>query len=73
MYWLLVSMEPWTLENFAGWWVVDGGKEKITSVPGSDSLILNWNRLESLRMDQEWTRNGPGLDLDLDLSLTTTQ
>ena len=21
-------------------------------------------------MDQEWTKNGPGLDLDLDLSLT---
>ena len=43
---------------------------KITSAPGPDHLILNWNRLKGLKIDLEWTRNGPGLDLDLDLSLT---
>ena len=43
---------------------------KIASALGPDHLILNWNRLEGLKIDLEWTRNEPGLDLDLDLSLT---
>ena len=49
-----------------------GDTVKITSAPGPDHLILNWNRLKGLKIDLEWTRNGPGLDLDLDLSLTIT-
>ena len=43
--------------------VCGGDTVKITSAPGQDPRILNWN-------DLEWTRNGPGLDLDLDCSLT---
>ena len=35
---------------------------KITSAPGPDHLILNLNRLEWLKIDLEWTRNGPELD-----------
>ena len=34
------------LEKFVGWWVVVGGTVKITSAPGPDHLILNFNRLE---------------------------
>ena len=37
---------------------------KIASAPGPGCMSLNWNRLELLRLDQEWTRNGPGLELD---------
>ena len=33
------------LEKFVGVWV-DGGTVKITSAPGPDHLILNWNKLE---------------------------
>ena len=43
---------------------------KITSAPGPDHRIFKLNRLECLKIDLKWTRNGPGLDLDLDLSLT---
>ena len=62
------------LEKFTGggwWWV--GGTVKITSAPGPDHLILNWNRLDWLKIDLEWTRNGPGLNLDLNLSLTKSE
>ena len=52
------------------WIWVGGGTVKITSAPCPDHLIFNWNRLERLKIDLEWTRNGPGLDLDPDLSLT---
>ena len=46
-----------------------GGTVKIASAPGPDHLILNWNRLELHKIDLEWTRNGPGLDLDLSLTI----
>ena len=46
-----------------------GDTVKITSAPGPDQLILNWNRMEWLKIDLEWTRNGPGLDLDLSLTI----
>ena len=49
--------------GFNGGWV-GCGKVKITSAPGPDPWILNWNILEWLKIDLECTRNGPGLDLD---------
>ena len=49
--------------------LLGGGTVKIASAPGPYHLILNWNRLELLKIDLEWTRNGPRLDLDLSLTI----
>ena len=66
LHWIGIIISP----RKVSWVVVVGGTVKITSAPGTDHPILNWNRLEWLKIDLNWTRNGPGLDLDLDLSLT---
>ena len=54
------------LEKFAG----GGGWHSENNISSwSRSSDLNWNRWEGLKIDLEWTRNGPGLDLDLSLTI----